>query len=75
MTSSVGSTHRGVPDAPWRQKWHPEHIAQDQLMVGMEGAGLIGVRAYPLLVGGPLPRQTSVACVGFKKGVWQWSDT
>ncbi len=44
---------------------------QDRLMVGMEGAGLIGVRAYPLLAGGPLPRRTSVACVGFKEGVWQ----
>ena len=75
MTSSVGSTRRGVPGAPWRPKWHPEHIAQDQLIVGMEGAGLIGVRAYPLLVGGPFPSQRSVACVGFKKGVWQWSDT
>ncbi len=75
MTSSVGSTRRGVPDAPWRPKWHPEHIAQDQLMLGMEGAGLIGVRAYPLLTCGPLARRTGVAGMRFKEGVWQWSDT
>ena len=25
-------TRRGVPGAPLRPKWHPEHIAQDQLM-------------------------------------------
>ena len=75
MTSSVGSTRRGVPGAPWRPKWHPEHISQDQLMLGMEGAGLIGVRAYPLLTYASLARQTSVAGVGFKEGVWQWSDT
>ncbi len=68
-------TRRGVPDAPWRPKWHPEHISQDQLMLGMEGAGLIGVRAYPLLTCGPLARRTGVASVGFKEGVWQWSDT
>ena len=71
----VVATRRGVPDAPLRPKRHPEHIAQDQLMLGMEGAGLIGVRAYPLLTCGPLARQTSVAGVGFKEGVWQWSDT
>ena len=75
MTSSVGSTRRGVPDAPLRPKWHPEHIAQDQLMLGMEGAGLIGVRAYPLLTCAPLARRMGVAGVGFKEGVWQWSDT
>ena len=68
-------TRRGVPDAPWRPKWHPEHIAQDQLMLGMEGAGLIGVRAYPLLTCGPLSCRASVAFVGSKEGVWQWSDT
>lgn len=68
-------TRRGVPGAPWRPRWHPEHIAQDQLMLGMEGAGLIGVRAYPLLTCGPLARRTGVAGVGFKEGVWQWSDT
>jgi SAM-dependent methyltransferase len=68
-------TRRGVPDAPWRPKWHPEHIAQDQLMLGMEGAGLIDVRAYPLLTCSPLARRTGVAGVGFKEGVWQWSDT
>jgi SAM-dependent methyltransferase len=71
----VVATRRGVPDAPLRPKWHHEHIAQDQLMLGMEGAGLIGVHAYPLLTCGPLARRTSVAGVGFKEGVWQWSDT
>jgi SAM-dependent methyltransferase len=71
----VVATRRGVPDAPLRPTWRHEHIAKDQLMVGMEGAGLIGVRAYPLLTGGPLARRTSVTCVGFKEGVWQWSDT
>jgi hypothetical protein len=69
MTSSVGSIRRGVPGAPWRTKWHPEHIAQDQLMLGMEGAGLIGVRAYPLLTCSPLARRTGVAGMGFKEGV------
>src|SRR5919112_447471 len=49
-----------------------EHLARDRLMFGMEGAGLIGVRVYPLLAGGPLPRRTSVAFVGFKEGGWQW---
>jgi ubiquinone/menaquinone biosynthesis C-methylase UbiE len=68
-------TRRGVHDAPLRPKWHHEHITQDQLMLGMEGAGLIGVRAYPLLTYAPLARRTSVAYVGFKEGVWQWSDT
>jgi SAM-dependent methyltransferase len=67
----VVATRRGVPDALSRPKWRHEHIAQVRLMFGMEGAGLIGVRAYPLLAGGPLPRRTSVACVGFKEGVWQ----
>ena len=65
----VVATHRGVPGAPLRQKWHPEHIAQDQLMLGMERVGLIGVRAYPLLACGPLARRTGVAGVGFKEGV------
>ena len=69
------ATHHDVPDAPWRAKWHPEHIAQDQLMLGMKGAGLISVRSYPLLVGNLFSRRRSVACVGFKEGVWQWSDT
>ena len=67
----IVATRRGVPDALLRPKWRHEHIAQDRLMFGMEGAGLIGVRAYPLLAGGPLPRRPSVACVGFKEGVWQ----
>ena len=71
----VVATCRGVPDALLRPKWRHEHIAQDRLMFGMEGAGLIDVRAYPLLTCAPLARRTSVAGVGFKKGVWQWSDT
>ena len=65
----VVAARRVVSDALLPPKWRHEHTTQDRLMVGMERAGLIGVRAYPLLVGGPLPRQTSVACVGFKKGV------
>jgi len=71
----VVATRRGIPAAPWRPKWHPGHITQDQLMLEMEGAGLIGVRAYPLLTCAPLARRTGVAGVGFKEGVWQWSDT
>jgi SAM-dependent methyltransferase len=71
----VVATRRGVPDALLRPKWRPEHIAQDRLMVEMEEAGLIGVRAYPLLVGDLCPRQTTVACVGLKEGVRQWLDT
>ena len=71
----VVATRCVVPDALLPPKWRHEHITQDRLVVGMGGTGLIGVRAYPLLVGGPFPRQTNVACVGFKKGVWQWSDT
>ena len=71
----VVATRRGVPDAPLHSKWPHEHIAQDQVMVGMEEADLIGVRAYPLLTDGPLARRTTVAFVGFKEGVWQWSDT
>jgi hypothetical protein len=38
-------------------------------MLGMEGAGLIGVRAYPLLTCSPLARRTGVAGMGFKEGV------
>jgi ubiquinone/menaquinone biosynthesis C-methylase UbiE len=71
----VVPTCRGVSDALLHPTCRYEHIAQDQLMVGMEGAGVIGVRAYPLLAGDSLPPWTSVACVGFKEGVWQWSDT
>jgi ubiquinone/menaquinone biosynthesis C-methylase UbiE len=62
-------TRRGVQDALWPPKWRHEHIAQARLMVGMEGVGLYGVRAYSLLAGGSLPRRMSVACVGFKEGV------
>jgi ubiquinone/menaquinone biosynthesis C-methylase UbiE len=65
----VVATRRGVPDTPLRSKWRHEHVAQDQLMWGMEEAGLISVRAYPLLAGGPLLRCRSVACVGFTEGV------
>ncbi len=71
----VVATRRGVPEALLRPKRCQEHIARDRLMFGIKGAGLIGVRIYPLLAGGPLPRRTSVACVGFKEGGWQWSDT
>jgi ubiquinone/menaquinone biosynthesis C-methylase UbiE len=71
----VVATHRGVPDAPLCTKWRHGHVAQDQLMLGMEEVGLIDVCTYSLLDGGPLPRRRSVACVGFKEGVWQWSDT
>ena len=71
----VVATRRGVLEALLRPKWRQEHIARDRLMFGMEGAGLIGVRVYPLLAGGPLPRRTSVAFVGFKEGGWQWLDT
>lgn len=71
----VVATCHGVSDVLWHPEWRHEHIAQDRLMVGMEGVDLIGVRAYPLLADDAFPRQTSVACVGFKEGVWQWSDT
>ena len=63
------ATRHGVHDAPWPPKWRHEHTTQARLMVGMEGVGLYGVRAYSLLGGGPLPRRISVACVGFKEGV------
>jgi ubiquinone/menaquinone biosynthesis C-methylase UbiE len=65
----VVATRRGIPDAPLRPKWRHEHLAQERLMFGMEEAGLIGLRAYPLLAGDALSRRTSVACVGFKEGV------
>jgi ubiquinone/menaquinone biosynthesis C-methylase UbiE len=71
----VVATHHGIPEAPLRPKWRHEHVAQDQLMFRMEGAGLIGIRAYPLLAGGSLPHRRCVAWVGFTEGVWQWSDT
>jgi SAM-dependent methyltransferase len=71
----VVATCRGPSDALLPPTCRHEHTAQDRLMVGMEGAGVIGVRAYPLPAGDPLPPWTSVACVGFKEGVWQWSDT
>lgn len=71
----VVATRRGVPDAPLCTKWRHGHVAQDHLMLGMEEVGLIDVCTYSLLDGGPLPRRRSVACVGFKEGVWQWLDT
>ena len=65
----VVATRGGIHDAPLPPKWCHEHTTQEQLMAGMEGVGLNGVRVYPLLAGGSLPRRTSVACVGFKEGV------
>ncbi len=62
----VVATRPGVPDALLRPTWSHEHIAHTRLMFETERAGLIGVRTYSLLAGGPLPRRTSVACVGFK---------
>ncbi len=58
---------RSMPDTLLRVKWCHERIELERLVIGMEEAGLTGVRAYPLLVGGPLPRRTSVAYVGFKR--------
>lgn len=52
-------------------KWRYERIEPDQVLRWMKGAGLTGVRTYPLSLGCPLPLQTSAACVGFKEGVWQ----
>ena len=71
----VVATRRGVSDAPLRPKWCHEHVAQDQLMLGMEEVGLIDVCVYSLLAGGSHPRRRSVVCVGFKEGVRQWLDT
>jgi SAM-dependent methyltransferase len=62
-------TRVSVPDALLRLRWRYEPIDRELLVRGMEEAGLTGVRAYPLLAGGPLPRRTSVACVGSKEGV------
>lgn len=59
----------GIHNVPWRPKSRHDHTTQPRLMVGMEGAGLIGVRAYPLLACRSLPRRMSVAYVGFKEGV------
>ena len=58
---------RSMPDTLSRVKWCHGRIELERLVSGMEEVGLIGVRAYPLLAGGPLPRRTSVAYVGFKR--------
>jgi hypothetical protein len=56
---------RGKADAFWIAA--SARGPSERLVIGMEEAGLTGVRAYPLLSGGPLPRLTSVAYVGFKR--------
>ena len=55
----VVPTCRDASDALLRPTCRHEHTLRDQLMVGMEGAGLIGVRAYPLLAGDSLPHWKS----------------
>jgi SAM-dependent methyltransferase len=67
----VIATRRGIPYALLRLRWRHERIDRDRLVRGVEEAGLASVRAYPLRAGGSLPRRTSVACAGFKEGVWQ----
>ena len=62
----IAATRRGIPDA-LLLRWRHKHIDRDRLVREMEEAGLIGVRAYPLLAGGPLPRRASVAYVGSKR--------
>jgi len=61
----------GIHNVPWRPKSRHEHTTQARPMVGMEGAGLIGARAYPLLSCRSLSQRMSVAYVGFKEGVCQ----
>lgn len=63
----IAATHGGIPDALLRLRWRHKHIDRDRLVREMEKVGLTGVRAYPLLAGGPLPRRASVACVGSKR--------
>lgn len=60
-------TSRNVPETLSRVKWCSERSELEELVFGMEEVSLTGVRAYPLLVGGLLPRWTSVAYVGFKR--------
>jgi hypothetical protein len=65
----VVATRRGVSDALLRLRGRHERIDPDRLELGMEKVGLTGVRAYPLLTGGPKDRRTSFACVGCKEEV------
>ena len=65
----VVATSRGIPDALLYLKRRHERIDRYRLELGMEEAGLTGIRAYPLLVGSPLARRTSFACVGSKDAV------
>jgi 2-polyprenyl-3-methyl-5-hydroxy-6-metoxy-1,4-benzoquinol methylase len=65
----VVATRRGVSDALLRLRGRHELIDPDRLELGMEKVGLTGVRAYPLLAGGPLARRTSFACVECKEEV------
>ncbi len=58
---------QSMPDRLLRLKWCHERIEPQRLVFGMEEAGLTGVRAHPLLTGGPLSRRMSVAYVGFKR--------
>ena len=58
---------RSLPDTLLSVKWCHERIELERLVIAMDEAGLTGVRAYPLLAGGPLPPRTSVAYVGFKR--------
>ena len=65
----VVATRRGIPDALLRIRRRHERIDRDRLELGMEEAGLTGIRAYQLLAGGPLAGRTSFACVGSKEAV------
>ena len=58
---------RSMPDRLLRVNGCHQRIELERLVSGMEEVGLIGVCTYPLLAGGPLPRRTSVAYVGFKR--------
>jgi ubiquinone/menaquinone biosynthesis C-methylase UbiE len=58
---------RSMPDRLLRVNGCHQRIELERLVFGMEEVGLTGVRAYPLLSGGPLPRRTGVAYVGFKR--------
>jgi SAM-dependent methyltransferase len=58
---------RSMADTLLSVKWCHERIEPERLVIAMDEAGLTGVRAYPLLAGGPLPPRTSVAYVGFKR--------
>jgi len=58
---------RSMPDRLLRVKWCHECIELERLVFWTDEAGLTGVRAYPLLAGGSLPRRMSVVYVGFKR--------